>query len=181
MITLCIHCLKPIQKLTASILPPSPADPTATPREPKKFTVSVQKLHATFVQAENKAELMLDVITDEPGITPDDVGAVDQYACANCGEVVYPQIHCYTIKGREKNPSPSVSGTDAEKDVPSGYVMVATMGANSRFDIRSQQEVRNAVRELIEFTSGGEVEETCVREIPEQEPEQAKNSFEWDY
>ena len=160
MITLCIHCLRPIEKLTATILPPSPNDPTATPRDAKTFTVSVQKLHATFVQSTGKAELMLDVITDEPGITPDDVNAVDQFSCVNCGKILNPQIHCYTVRGREINPSPAANASDAEKDVPSGYVMVATMGANSRFDLRTQQEVKDAVQDLVEFDDSGERKST---------------------
>lgn len=170
MITLCIHCLRPIKELQATILPPSAALPAPDAKKPRTFTVKVQRLHAAFVQSSGKAELMLDVITDEPGVTPDDVQAADFFSCVHCGDVLNRQIHCITIKGTEIIPvSEGISNDDPE--VPKGYVMVAMMGASNRFDVRSYQEVRAACHGLIKFNdyqkSNG--------------PGSAQENFEWDH
>jgi hypothetical protein len=163
-IILCVHCLKQIDELKLSILPPNDADEAAGKRDPKEFVVKVQKLFPDDPNGDGNPELVLNVITDDAGVSPEDVLAADQLFCCNCGEVLDMQIHCCTIRGHEVEPDPD----DGDSD--SGYVLVATMGASSRLDVKSPKEIRDAVKDLVVFEGGREMVEK----------KDARQTFEWD-
>ena len=167
MITLCVHCLNPIKEIRATIFPEDAEAPEPHGREPRSFDLKVQKLYSSFREDTGTTELMLNVVTDE-GIAPEDVQAVDQLSCIACGEILDNQVHCCMIRGKEVELDPD---EDLDEDLPTGYVLVATMGAASRFDLRSFKEIREAVKGLIEFdTSDQQVSGFDLQE-----------DFEWDH
>ena len=87
MITLCAHCLKPLDKLIGVILPSDDKSGLA-----RVIHLDVQKLHAVVFPG-RKPEIILDVVTAE--CTPRDIAAITVYVCPHCREALCLQVHAY--------------------------------------------------------------------------------------